>query len=321
MPSYGGGPSAAGPAATPPSAGPAATPPPTAAHVTPAQRRAHALLAALVGGLAVAGWASSSRDLAATLSVKPYITPVYHAEHLAVSYGALRASVRQTLQPPAGCPQSRSASPQVLAQPPTICRAGKHPSQVLNLWEAEGEGPRPLIVEIHGGGWRQLDYRDLHGGGWIQLGISYASIEFRRLCGDPAVHEGRTAEGRAQLQDCGPLPAPVLDAARALQFIKSKTKEWNIDPDRIILKGKSAGGCSALWLNYHKDLADPASADPVARQSTKVLATIAISAQSTIDPKTIISWGMGPQVLQHPMLQYAVGVISKGENGLRLSAM
>ena len=186
---------------------------------------------------------------------------------------------------------------------------------MLNLWEAEGKGPRPLIVEIHGGGWTQQDYRQvLPGTGYVPLGISYASIEYRRLCDDQVF--SRT-DPRAK--DCGPLPAPVLDAARALQFIKSKAKEWNIDPDRIILKGGSAGGCSALWLNYHPDLADPTSADPVARQSTKVLATIANSAQSTIDPKTINGWGMGPQVLEHFMMRDAVGVISKGENsGLRL---
>eukprot|EP01052_Picozoa_sp_SAG31_P017105 SAG31_NODE_1157_length_9612_cov_6.630401_4_plen_109_part_00 len=27
---------------------------------------------------------------------------------------------------------------------------GSHPSQVLNFWAADGEGPRPLIIEIHG---------------------------------------------------------------------------------------------------------------------------------------------------------------------------
>src|SRR3990170_137734 len=30
---------------------------------------------------------------------------------------------------------------------------GPHPRNVLDFWQAEGNGPRPLLVYIHGGGW------------------------------------------------------------------------------------------------------------------------------------------------------------------------
>ncbi|MEO2047672.1 MAG: hypothetical protein ABGX16_13990 [Pirellulales bacterium] len=54
------------------------------------------------------------------------------------------------------------------------------------------------------------------------------------------------------------------DAARALQLVRSKATEWNIDKQRIGASGGSAGACSSLWLAFHPDMANPASSDPVA---------------------------------------------------------
>ena len=76
------------------------------------------------------------------------------------------------------------------------------------------------------------------------------------------------------------------DAARAIQFLKTKSKEWNIDPDRIILKGNSAGGATTFYLNYHADLRD-SHGSAVDQQSTKVLASIVNSGQASIDPDVI----------------------------------
>jgi acetyl esterase/lipase len=66
----------------------------------------------------------------------------------------------------------------------------------------------------------------------------------------------------------------VKDCTYALQFVKSKAKEWNIDPDRVALEGHSAGGHLSLWVGLHPDQADPASPDPVRRHSTKVAAIV-----------------------------------------------
>ena len=53
--------------------------------------------------------------------------------------------------------------------------------QVLNFWEAPGDGPRPLVIMIHGGGWANGDYREFPAHGFINQGISYASIDYRML--------------------------------------------------------------------------------------------------------------------------------------------
>ena len=87
-----------------------------------------------------------------------------------------------------------------------------------------------------------------------------------------------------------PVKAPLHDAARALQFIRSKSKEWNIDKERIGAAGGSAGACSSLWLAFHDDLADPKSDDPVARESSRLWCAAVKGAQTTLDPKQMKQW-------------------------------
>lgn len=174
---------------------------------------------------------------------------------------------------------------------PTIANLpyGPHERNVVDFYRAEGDGPRPLVVYIHGGGWTTGDkvqpaerYMP-----YLEHGISYAAITYR-------------------LTPDNPLPAPVYDAVRAIQFIKSKAQEWNIDPERIALTGGSAGACTSMYILLHGDLADPNSADPVLRQSTRVAAAAVNIGQTSIDPKVIEPW-LGPNVLTHRMINMAMG--------------
>ncbi len=159
----------------------------------------------------------------------------------------------------------------------------------LDLWIADEAGPRPLLVWIHGGGWTRGDKRSAatQVSRFLNHGISVASINYRHT---PAC----------------PLPAPVHDAARAVQYLRFRAADWNIRTDRIALTGGSAGGCTSAWLLFHDDLADPDAADPVQRESTRVCAAAVASAQMAIDPKMIEPW-LGPAVLQHRMIWCAVG--------------
>ena len=166
---------------------------------------------------------------------------------------------------------------------------GPHERNVLDFWAAPKEGPRPLVVYIHGGGWTGGDKtrQPEQVLPFLQNGISYAAIRYR-------------------LTPDNPLPAPVFDAVRAIQFIKSKAAEWNIDPTRIALTGGSAGAATSMWILAHDDLADPNSPDPVLRQSSRVAAAAVSIGQTSIDPKVIEPW-LGPNVLQHRMINMAVG--------------
>ncbi|HQU43197.1 MAG: lipase [Planctomycetia bacterium 21-64-5] len=166
---------------------------------------------------------------------------------------------------------------------------GPHAANALDFWKAEGDTPRPLLVYIHGGGWIGGDKKEdpARFRPFLEKGISYAAINYR-LTGE------------------APLPAPVYDAARAIQFLRSKAGEWNINPKRIALTGGSAGACTSMWLLVHDDLADPKADDPVLRQSTRIWAAAANAGQTSIDPKVIEGW-LGPNVLKHRMINMAVG--------------
>ncbi len=158
---------------------------------------------------------------------------------------------------------------------------GPHPKQVIHFWKAASDKPTPLLLFIHGGGWS--------GGGRLSgvtgmlpalltSGISVASVEYRFI-----------AEATAD-KVVPPVKGPLHDAARALQFIRSKAAEWNIDKTRIAASGGSAGACTSLWLAFHPDLADPASSDPVARESTRLFCAAVTGAQTTLDPRQMFEW-------------------------------
>lgn len=158
---------------------------------------------------------------------------------------------------------------------------GPHPKQVLHFWQAESDKPTPVLLFIHGGGW--------NAGGrlsgltgmlpeMLKEGISVASVEYRFI-----------AEATAD-DVTPPVKGPLHDAARALQLLRSKAEEWNIDKQRIAASGGSAGACSSLWLAFHPDLADPSSEDPVARESTRLLCAAVTGAQTTLDPKQMKDW-------------------------------
>lgn len=155
------------------------------------------------------------------------------------------------------------------------------PRQVLDFWKAESEGPAPVVVMIHGGGWMAGD-KDGYGEAairpFLDAGISVARINYRLI-------------KQAMKQKVEPpVKACLYDAARALQTIRSKAKEWNIDPKRIGATGGSAGACTSLWLALHDDLAKPGSSDPVERESSRLTCAAVVGAQTSLDPAQLREW-------------------------------
>lgn len=181
--------------------------------------------------------------------------------------------------------KAKAAAPKYPKRPePThadVRYGDESPRQVFDLWLAESEEATPLAVYIHGGGWMNGDKRK-YGKEAIQplldAGISVASINYRLI--DQAVEQGVEP----------PVKAPLHDAARAIQTIRSRAKEWNIDPTRIALSGSSAGACTSLWLALHDDLADPDAEDPIARESTRPAFVAVLGAQTSLDPAQVRSW-------------------------------
>ncbi len=61
----------------------------------------------------------------------------------------------------------------------------------------------------------------------------------------------------------------LLDAQRAIRTVRSRAKEWGIDPKRVGIMGFSAGGHLASTAGTHFDAGDAKSADPIAQLSSR----------------------------------------------------
>jgi acetyl esterase len=165
-----------------------------------------------------------------------------------------------------GAPAARSAEP-TLAD----VRYGPHEGNVLDFFKSEAQGPAPVLIFFHGGGFRGGDKRSFReqAGQYLQAGISVVSANYR-------------------LSQQAIYPAPMLDGARVVQFVRSKAREWNINASQVAVSGSSAGGTLALWIALHDDLADAAAADPIARISTRVSCASVKIAPSSMDPEFIL---------------------------------
>ncbi|NDW33107.1 alpha/beta hydrolase [Salipiger sp. PrR007] len=100
-----------------------------------------------------------------------------------------------------------------------------------------GDGPHPVVVYIHGGGWlkghphlvspvnRKLRITEqLLAAGYAVAAISY------RLIGE------------------GPFPMQIHDCAAGVRFLRANAGAFRIDPERFAAFGQSAGGHMALLL-------------------------------------------------------------------------
>ena len=196
----------------------------------------------------------------------------------------LHAADRQAATPsiPAAATKP-SPRPAYVPPPPTFpdVAYGKHPKQVLHFWKAETDLPAPLIVYIHGGAWTGGDrykYLNMVLPDALRHAISVASVEYRFI-----------VEAKAD-GEVPPLRGPMMDCARAIQFLRHKAAEWNIDKSRVAACGGSAGACTSLWIAFHDDLADPTSSDPVSRESTRLFCVGSHRGQTSLDPKQIRAW-------------------------------
>ncbi|MBI3857375.1 MAG: alpha/beta hydrolase [Planctomycetes bacterium] len=148
---------------------------------------------------------------------------------------------------------------------------GPHERNVLDLWKAPSPLPTPLVVFIHGGG-------------FLEGSKGYAKADLINRCREQGLS---VAAINYRYSSQAPFPAPFQDAARAVQYLRSRAKDWNLDPAHFGATGGSAGGGISLWLAFHDDLADPRSEDPVARRSSRLQAVVGIVAQCSYDPRWI----------------------------------
>lgn len=106
----------------------------------------------------------------------------------------------------------------------------------VNDWEGKMDiylppvknAPTPVIINIHGGGWNKGNKESQSGfSGFFKRGYAVANIGYR-------------------LTGVATAPAAVEDTRCALIYLISNAKKLNIDVNKIVIMGGSAGGHLAL---------------------------------------------------------------------------
>ncbi|WP_158531188.1 alpha/beta hydrolase [Algoriphagus chordae] len=124
---------------------------------------------------------------------------------------------------------------------------GAEQSQILDVFLPAGRSiaETPLLIYIHGGAWVQgskeefAEFRTILSS--ALPGYAFVAINYSLYDLNSGINKFPTQEN---------------DVIEALQFIQSKTDEWNIS-DKIVLAGASAGGHLALLHAYkHQSIGD-----------------------------------------------------------------
>jgi len=103
----------------------------------------------------------------------------------------------------------------------------------------ERVGPAPCVIVVHGGGWNTGDRRQLsHFNHWLaQRGFAVVAVSYR-------------------LAPQAIWPAQREDVLAAIEYVKQHFAELGVDPNRLVLLGRSAGGQIAQAVGYTQP--DPA---------------------------------------------------------------
>jgi acetyl esterase/lipase len=106
-----------------------------------------------------------------------------------------------------------------------------------DVYRPEGAGPFPAVVLLHGGAWKMGDRSVMEGFGTRLAAHGYVGVasQYRLLPGSP-------------------WPAAIEDAKAAIRWTRASAESLGVDPDRIAVLGRSAGGHLALLAAGTPDL-------------------------------------------------------------------
>lgn len=152
---------------------------------------------------------------------------------------------------------------------------GEFERNTLDLFTPDSDTKTPIVIYIHGGGFTTGSKSDLYQNfvftslvdNLLSENIAFASINYRLL-------ETNDTEG---VFKC------INDSKRALQYIRHFSENYNIDKNKVILIGASAGAGTSLYIGLNDDLAETNSNDEILRESTRINGVIALATQANYD--------------------------------------
>lgn len=124
---------------------------------------------------------------------------------------------------------------------------------------ARADGGMPVVVLVHGGGWR-AGFRSEFAPMAVRLaqqGYAAVAIDYR-LSGE------------------APYPAAIHDVRAAVRWVRSHAGEYHLNPQRIALAGGSAGGqiASLAGVTGHLQRFDPGAADSAVSSAVQAVVNI-----------------------------------------------
>ncbi len=146
------------------------------------------------------------------------------------------------------------------------------------------EPPRTAVIVLPGGGYRALmsEKEGAAEAHWLNAhGVTAFVLEYRL---GPRYH----------------FPAPMLDGARAVRYVRSHAAELGVDPKRVGVWGFSAGGHLAGYLATVHDGGNPRSADPIERFGDRPDFAILSYARLSMDPSIPRPTNLEALIGDHP---------------------
>ncbi len=143
---------------------------------------------------------------------------------------------------------------------------------------------RTAVVILPGGGYRTLviEKEGAAAARWLNArGVTAIVLQYRL---GPRYH----------------YPAPMLDGARAVRYVRSHAAELGVAPDRVGVWGFSAGGHLAGFLATAAEAGDPRSQDPTDRVSARPDFAILCYARLSMDPAIPRKTNLEALVGEHP---------------------
>jgi acetyl esterase/lipase len=128
--------------------------------------------------------------------------------------------------------------------------------------------PVPVVIYLHGGGWRS-GQRSEAMYPWLNALL--------------AAHGFATAAVTYRLTDEAPFPAQIHDAKAAVRWLRANATNYGLDPDRIGVWGDSAGGQLASLLGVSASIPELEGSGGNPDQSSAVQAVVARCAASDFE--------------------------------------
>lgn len=150
-----------------------------------------------------------------------------------------------------------------------VSYANESPAQKMDIYLPKTEGPYPVIIWIHGGGYLSGDKSGSD--------VNFAKEGLNRGYAVVSINYRLAEEAR--------FPAQIYDVKTAIKYLRANAQTYNLDPNKFAVWGSSAGGHLAA-------LAGTSGDDPSLENNSMGYPNVSDKVQAVVDEKGPINFGI-----------------------------